>query len=239
MRENAIVALAWLACAVVAPRTAGAAAPAAGPRTEKARELALQERRGAENLMKEAGLSAADKSAARYALARARAWETALSAAAARPQDGDLVVTAAQGSAELLRGGQTLALKPGTLLREADQLSTTEGRAEIRFHDGSLLALSTGTTVKLLQVPRGLPPQSSLSLVAGALYWESRPAAGASARVLTPRASAQLRAGKALLFLDDRGGAQLSVLDGTAELTGRAEPGAQAGWWGALHDGRP
>lgn len=225
-------------CVLTAPEPAAAAEPSVGPRMAQALELASLERRLAESRLAAAASSAPARASAEAALARALAWSSALSEAApaARPQDGDIVVSATKGVAHLSRSGEVLALRRGMLLREGDELVTTEGRAELRFHDGSLLAAGPGTSLRVFQAPRGFPQQSAFTLTRGGIYWEAPQTLAGLTRLLAPGASAQLRAGKAELSLDADGTARLAVREGSVELTGRPEGGgAHSGWWEEVH----
>lgn len=213
-----------------------ASAASLPPRMAQAAQAAAQERKQAEARLSVAGSSPTLRAVAQAALLRALAWEGALreAATAARPQDADFLVAATKGGAQLIRGGETLPLAPGLLLREADQLVTAEGRAELRFHDGSLLIVGPGSSVRVLQAPRSFPQQSAFTLERGRVYWH---APGDSltglTRVMAPRAAAQLRAGRAELSVDADGSASLSVYEGAADLSAKpgVGPATRAGWW--------
>ncbi len=204
------------------------------PRLAQAMQTASQELAQAQARFSAASSTPTARVSAQAAVLRARAWEAALkeAATASRPQDADLLAVSSKGGAQLLRGGETLPLKPGMVLREGDQLVTTEGRAELRFHDGTLLLLGPSASLRVLQAPRGSPQQSAFTLERGRLYWHA-PTQGLTglSRVMTPRSAAQLRAGKSELVVDAEGDATLSVYEGAADLS--AKPGAEArfGWW--------
>ncbi|MBI4348431.1 MAG: FecR domain-containing protein [Elusimicrobia bacterium] len=213
-----------------------AAPPALPPRLAQAKQLAAQEAQLAESRAAVTGSSGPARAAAQAAVVRARAWERALTeaASAAGPQDADLVLARASASGQLLRGGETLPLRAGLLLREADQLATAEGHAELRFHDGSLLVVGPGSALRIMQAPRSFPQQSAIMLERGSLYWNAPPPPLAGlTRLLTPKTVAQFRSGSAELSLDAAGAARLSVFEGSFELSAspRAAGMMQPGWW--------
>ena len=228
------------AAAREAPARQPASSPAAvNPRTAQALQLAAQESRAADDQARVAPSTGPARAAATRALARASAWNAALreASAGALPQDGDVVVTATKGEAELGRAGMTSPLRTGTLLREGDRIVTREGAAELRFHDGSLLALGAGTALRVAQAPRSFPQRSDLALESGRLYWDGSEVSPPQTRVLTPRAAARLGSGRAELSLDADGTARLAVLKGAAELSATAggTAGPSSGWWDEVY----
>ncbi|MBI5202989.1 MAG: FecR domain-containing protein [Elusimicrobia bacterium] len=224
--------LPWLALTLLFGPAFAAEGPMP-PRLGQAAQTAAQEKRAAEARLSVAPSSGPVRASAQAAVARARAWEEALkeAATAARPQDSDLVAARDLG-AQLVRGGETLPLKPGTALREGDQVAVAEGRAELRFHDGSLLVVGPSSSLRVLQAPRAVPQQSAFTLERGRVYWQA-PTEGLTglARVMTPRAAAQLRAGRAEVSVDAAGEAALSVYEGTAELSAKPGVPPPGGWW--------
>lgn len=219
------IALAGSLLAAALP--ASAQAPVS-PRLAQAQEAAATELREALARVEAAGSTATARSAAELAAGRARAWAAALgeASAAAHPQDSDALVTAVRGDVHLLRGGQALAPRRGMLLREADELSTEAGRLELRFHDGSSIALGPGTRLRVLQAPRGSPPQASFVLQRGTFSWESRASLAGSTRLMTERSMAHLKGGRATVRATADGGAALEVQEGGVELVAR--PGGQS-----------
>ena len=221
----------------------GEKAPAfpVAPRMAQALRLAAQELRAAEEEARTDSSGGPAREAARRDLARARAWSAALrgASAAALPQDSDVVVSAVKGGGELTREGRGLKLRSGILLRDSDQVATAEGAAELRFHDGALLALSPGSRLRVLQAPRSFPAQAGFSLDRGALYWRSSAVSPDQVRVVTPRAAARLGSGAAELAIDADGTARLSVLEGSSELSARSDgassPRTAGGWWEELY----
>ena len=68
---------------------------------------------------------------------------------AVRADDSVGTVTQVNGSAQIERGGATIAAQQGTPLKLHDKVTTTDGSVTMGFGDGSSMALSSSTSVEI------------------------------------------------------------------------------------------
>jgi hypothetical protein len=111
-------------------------------------------------------------------------------------------LTLVEGSVELIRGATLYAATQGVRLRDGDILSIDpKGQAQIEFHDGAILNLSTGARAMLTNIGSGARGLSEIAVLSGwAKFTQKKSGKGAQYRYLTPRA--ELTAGEATVVVN-------------------------------------
>ena len=91
---------------------------------------------------------------------------------AVRADDSVGTVTQVNGSAQIERGGATIAAQQGTPLKLHDKVTTTDGSVTMGFGDGSSMALSSSTSVEIEDstAVNGQNVPSRVTLISGDIH---------------------------------------------------------------------
>lgn len=134
-------------------------------------------------------------------------------------------VAAAQGVAEIHRGGAAISAVVGTPVRVGDELRTGDGKLRVVFQDDSVIDVSERTTLVVNEQvfnPGGGQASSLMNLVVGkarALVSHYYGAAGTSYEVRTPTAVAGVRGTEFIITYDaDREVSSVVGIDGFVQV---------------------
>lgn len=132
------------------------------------------------------------------------------------------------GEVTLIRGAQSVPAGPGMAVRQEDAVATgADGRVEIVFHDGSTLALGSGTSVSIAAyaAPSGGAGRALLDLIDGILRLTLAPERSwQSFRVRSATAVASVRSTDWIVDAS-RASTAVFVVEGRVAVDSRAGPG--------------